>query len=156
MCYSMPPFAIKQITSKAKRTKSFLQHKLHNCTSRQRSNLWAPHTKKDINMVERTPWYKQWTWGPGDPWASWKLIHFTTCTRYFCYIVVLHSQAHHDVVYQLVALKSWVHLYAIHMLSKDHTSLLLHLSNSTGKGTAYNIIPELHTEVENFFTIHTK
>jgi len=45
------------------------------------------------------------------------------------------------------------------MLSNGHTNLLLHLIalqklNGTSKGTA--CIPELHTEVEKVFTIHTK
>ena len=60
---------IKQITSKANRTKGFLQRNLHNCTPTIKDRLykamvkpiieyaavvWVPHTKRDIDMIERT------------------------------------------------------------------------------------------------------
>ena len=60
---------IKQITSKANRTKGFLQRNLHNCKPTIKDRLykamvkpiieyaavvWAPHTKRDIDMIERT------------------------------------------------------------------------------------------------------
>ena len=60
---------IKQITSKANRTKGFLQRNLHNCTPTIKDRLykamvkpiieyaavvWAPYTKRDIDMIERT------------------------------------------------------------------------------------------------------
>ena len=60
---------IKQITFKANRTKGFLQHNFHNCTPTIKDRfykamvkpiieyaavVWAPHTKRDIDMIERT------------------------------------------------------------------------------------------------------
>ena len=60
---------IKQITSKANRTKGFLQRNLHKCPSITKSNcykamvkpileyaavIWSPHTQNDINMIERS------------------------------------------------------------------------------------------------------
>ena len=60
---------IKQITSKANRTKGFFQHNLHKCPSITKSNcykamvkpilkytavIWSPHTQRDINMIERS------------------------------------------------------------------------------------------------------
>ena len=60
---------IKQITSKANRTKGFLQRNLHKCPSTTKSNcykamvkpileyaavIWSPHTQRDINMIERS------------------------------------------------------------------------------------------------------
>ena len=59
----------EHITSKANRTKGFLQCNLHNCTPTIKDRLykamvkpiieyaavvWAPHTKRDIDMIERT------------------------------------------------------------------------------------------------------
>ena len=60
---------IKQVTSKANRTKGFLQHNLHNYPPETKSKyykamvktildyaatVWSPHTQKDINTIERS------------------------------------------------------------------------------------------------------
>ena len=60
---------IKQVTSKANRTKGFLQRNLHNCPPETKTKcykamvkpildyaamVWSPHTQKDINTTERS------------------------------------------------------------------------------------------------------